>query len=86
MTRGEVIMMPFLDLLIHSWDLAKGTGQSTTLDGGLLEVCYNALGPQMDGFRGMQCSDSRHFLGPAVQVSDNASLQDKLIGLSGRQP
>ena len=86
MTRGEFIMAPMMDLLIHQWDLSKGTGQNTTLDSGLVEVCSNAFGPQMDGLRQMEGGDGRHIFGAAVSVADNASLQDKLLGSSGRKP
>ena len=28
MTRGQFLMAPVLDLTVHRWDLAKGTGQN----------------------------------------------------------
>ena len=86
MTRAEFLMAPSLDLTVHKWDLAKGTGQSTTLDSGLVEVCYAAFAPQIDGMRGIDGGDGRPIMGPAVQVPGNASTQDKLIGIMGRQP
>ncbi len=36
---------------MHSWDLAKGTNQSTTLDSNLVEVIYNVFAPMMDHMR-----------------------------------
>ena len=86
MTRGQFIMNPFLDLLVHTWDLAKGTGQNTTLDSGLVEVGYNAFSPQVGGMRGMEGGDGRHLIGPEVQVPAGASMQDKLVGIMGRNP
>ena len=80
MKRVEFLMAPFMDLLIHRWDLAKGTGQSTALDSGMVEVCYAAFEPQMDGMRQMG------IFGPAVQVPAGSSAQDKLIGMMGRNP
>ena len=53
MTRGQFLMAPFMDLLVHSWDLAKGSGQNANLDTGLVEVCYQAFAPQVDGLRNM---------------------------------
>ena len=85
MTRVEFLMAPFLDLLVHRWDLAKGTGQSTTLDSGLVEVCFAAFEPQVDGMRTMEVG-GKHIIGPAVQVAAGASTQDKLIGIMGRNP
>ena len=85
MTRGECLMAPVMDLLVHTWDLAKGTGQNTTLDGSLVGVCFAAFEPQMDGMRQMEM-DGKHFFGPAVSVPSSGSTQDKLIGMMGRQP
>ena len=36
MTRGAFLMNPTWDLLVHTWDLAKGTNQNTTLDSHLV--------------------------------------------------
>jgi uncharacterized protein (TIGR03086 family) len=85
MTRGEFLMAPFLDLLVHTWDLAKGTGQNTTLDSGLVGVCYAAFEPQMDGMRSVDGGDGKHIIGPAVPVPASAGTLDKLIGMMGRQ-
>ena len=85
MKRAEFLMAPFLDLLVHRWDLAKGTGQSATLDGGWAEVAYAAFEPQMEGLRQMEM-DGAHFFGAPVQVPAGASVQEKLLGMMGRQP
>jgi uncharacterized protein (TIGR03086 family) len=79
MTGAQLLMAPVLDLLIHRWDLAKATGQNTRLDPHLVEVGLS-LAPMIHGGRkgGMFAS--------ALPVSDKASLQDKLISLSGRRP
>ena len=37
MPGGQFIMVPILDMIIHTWDLAKATGQNTSLDSGLCE-------------------------------------------------
>jgi uncharacterized protein (TIGR03086 family) len=37
-----------LDVLIHGWDLAKGTGQDTTLDADLVAACREVIEPQKD--------------------------------------
>ena len=80
MKRVEFLMASFMDLLIHRWDLSKGTGQGTTLDSGLVEVCYATFEPQMDGMRQMG------IFGPAVQVPSGANKQNILIGMMGRNP
>lgn len=79
-TVGQFLMAPFLDLLIHRWDLAKGTGQSTTLDSRLVDVCYAAFAPRVEGMR------RPGIIGPEVKVPLNASTQAKLLGIMGRQP
>ena len=38
MPGGQFIMVPILDMIIHTWDLAKATGQNTSLDSGLCEL------------------------------------------------
>jgi uncharacterized protein (TIGR03086 family) len=85
MTAAQFMFNPFTDLLIHKWDLAKGTGQSTTLDSGLVGACFGGLSPVIDNFRG-EVMPGVHVFGPNVAVPDSASAQDKLIGLTGRNP
>lgn len=38
----------FLDVLIHGWDLAQGTGQRADLDPELVEMCWAVITPQLD--------------------------------------
>ncbi len=85
MTRGQFMINPTWDLLVHRWDLAKGTGQNTELDQGLVEYVYNMLSPMADGMREMEFG-GKHIVGARVAVPDSASLQDKLLGAFGRQP
>ncbi len=85
MTRGQFMITPTWDLLMHRWDLAKGTGQNTTMDPMLTEVCFAAMGPQADGLRSMEFG-GKHIVGPRVAVSDSASLQDQMLGAFGRAP
>ena len=69
-----------MDNLIHGWDLAKATGQSTDLPSDLVDIIYADFEPQMDGLRQ---GDS---FGPEVPQPQGAGAQDKLIGMMGRQP
>ena len=80
MPIANFIMFPMLDIVVHKWDLAKGTGQSTSLDAGLTEACYGVL--QM----GVEAGRSVGAFGPEVTVPMTASFQDKLLALSGRTP
>ena len=85
MTRGVFLIDMTWDLLVHTWDLAKGTNQNTTLDSGLVEVIYHAFVPQMDAMRQMEFQGIKP-MGAEVSVPASASLQDRFIGMMGRQP
>jgi len=78
-TGAPWMMGSFMDTLIHTWDLAKATGQNTDMDPALAEACYAAFAPQIEQFRGPET------FGPAVEVTGTASIQDKLLGIMGRQ-
>ncbi len=80
MSTPQLLMQVFGDLMIHKWDLATATGQDTSMDDGLAEICYNLIEPQMEGSRQMG------MFGPIVTVPPNASARDKLLGLAGRAP
>ena len=77
---GSFIMFPTSDLVVHKWDLAKATGQSTVLDSGLAEVCFQALTPAVSNGR------ERGVFGAEVAVPSSGSIQERLLGLTGRQP
>lgn len=85
MTRAEVMMTPTWDLVVHKWDLAKGTSQNTALDNTLVEAVYNTFAPMADGMRQMELA-GQHIVGPEVTVPASAALQDRLLGAFGRQP
>ena len=69
----------FTDLLIHGWDIAKATGQDTTLDPDLVAVCYARVEPIKDDLRASGA------FGSDIQVAPDADLQTKLLALLGRQ-
>ena len=49
MTRGQFMMTPTWDLVVHKWDLAKGTAQNTALDDSFVEAVYSTFAPMADG-------------------------------------
>lgn len=65
------------ELIMHSWDLARGTGQEYFADPRTLEVLIEFLseGPA-EGTPGL--------FGPVVPVDDEATLLDHALALSGR--
>jgi TIGR03086 family protein len=75
------------DLVLHGWDLARATGQDDTIDPEEVERFWptvqqmppemrvpGAFGPGVVVF------------GPEVPVPEDAPLQDRLLGLLGRDP
>ena len=79
MPGGQLLGIFFMDTLVHGWDLAKATGQSTDMPADLAETCYAMFGPMADNFR-----DGGAF-GPRVEVAEDASAQVKLLGAFGRR-
>ena len=80
MPIANFIMFPTLDIVIHKWDLAKGTGQNTDIDSGLAEAAYGAL--QM----GVEAGRQFGIFAAEVEIPMSASIQDKLLAISGRMP
>jgi uncharacterized protein (TIGR03086 family) len=68
------------DVLVHTWDLAKATGNDVDLDPELCEIGYERAQQNLDKF-----AMSEMFASP-VEVRDDASIQDKLLGVFGRDP
>ena len=80
MPAGNFLMIPMGDLVVHKWDLAKATNQSTDIDSGLAEVCLNYLKGLFQGGRlGPEC------FADEVNVPSGVSVQDQLLGIAGRQ-
>ena len=73
----------FVDLVIHSWDLAKATGQPTSLDP---ELCATAL-PMVRAQMEQMASPRRpEWIGPEVPVPADAPICDRFAGFMGRRP
>jgi uncharacterized protein (TIGR03086 family) len=71
----------FMDVLIHTWDLAKATGQPDVLDPELVGTCAAMFLPDMPE-RGRAAG----LVGPAVELADDASAQHRLLASMGRRP
>jgi uncharacterized protein (TIGR03086 family) len=73
------------DLVVHGWDLAKATGQSTELDPELGQLALDwgreNLRPE---FRGDEASG--RVFGPEVSVPNDAALYERLAAFWGRDP
>lgn len=68
----------FLDVLIHGWDLATATGQSTNLEPQLVDACWAVLRPQLEP---MQASGA---FGTAQAAQPGDDAQAALLAALGR--
>ena len=65
---------------LRVYDLAKFIGADTTLPDDLVQGLWDEIAPSAEEWRAMGV------FGPAVAVPDDAPRQDRLLGLTGRQP
>ena len=82
MPVARIMTGTVLDQLVHCWDLARATGQDTTLDGEMVEFAYGML--VSGGFADM--GRQAGFIGPEVAVPDSDNMQDRMIAYMGRHP
>ena len=81
MTLEALISMTgLMDVMVHTWDLARATGQDETLDADECAAFLAGMEP-MDAM----IRDSGQF-GPRVPVSADADAQTKLLAFTGRTP
>ena len=80
-TVEEAVAGTFMDVLIHTWDLARATGQDQRLDPAVVDACSAMFLPDMP-IRGRNAG----IVGPAVDVGEDASPQDRLLAAMGRHP
>ena len=81
MPVNRIFVGTVMDQLIHCWDLAKATGQDTTLDADLVDFAFPML---QSGFADL--GRQAGFIGPEQAIADDASQLDKLIAYMGRKP
>jgi uncharacterized protein (TIGR03086 family) len=80
MPARMISMMMVGELVVHGWDLARATGQTIDADPLVLEAVQEMTSAMGDQGRKMGA------FGDEVEVSPNASLLDRALGLSGRDP
>ena len=68
------------DVFMHTWDLARATGQDDTLDPEYCAVLLDGMVPFEEAMRG-----SGQY-GPRVPVPDDAPVQARMLGFIGRDP
>jgi uncharacterized protein (TIGR03086 family) len=70
----------FIDVLIHGWDVARATGQDTTLDHELLGACWEVLEPQLD------LLSASGMFGQRQDLPADAPAEDRILAVLGRTP
>ena len=68
------------DVFMHTWDLARATGQDETLDPERCAVLLDGMQPLDDLLR------SSGQYGPKVEVPDDADVQTRMLAFIGRDP
>jgi uncharacterized protein (TIGR03086 family) len=87
----HVDQVPSIDMVLHGWDLARATGQDDTVDPAEVEALWSAMSAipaeVMEKLRTPGAfGPGVEVFGPEVTVPEDASLQDRLLGLIGRDP
>jgi uncharacterized protein (TIGR03086 family) len=78
--EGIVDAIGVTDVLIHTWDLARATGQDETIDAEVAERVFRKLEPMDSMMRG------KGNFGPRIDVAGDADAQTRLLAFTGRQP
>ena len=71
----------FMDVLLHTWDLAIATRQPPDLDPDLVDACTAMFLPDMP-----EHGRAAGIVGPAVDVAADAGPQERLLAAMGRRP
>jgi uncharacterized protein (TIGR03086 family) len=69
------------DAALHAWDLARAIGADEQLDAELVQRIYDAMLPMADAMAGSGAFGE----GPSGAVTDDASVQARLLDLAGRR-
>ncbi len=72
--------MGLVEMMLHGWDLARGSGQELEYDDAAVERALEIMGEIGEQGR------SQGAFGAEVQVDDEASAFAKVLGRSGRDP
>lgn len=67
------------DLIIHGWDIAKGSGQDDAIPGALVDIAMKLLKPMVES------GQTGSVFAKPVQVDDDADAQTRVLALTGRK-
>jgi uncharacterized protein (TIGR03086 family) len=77
---GPALGIAFSDQLLHGWDLAKATAQDSTMPEGLPEQAFEII-------HGLFTEEQRMgVFKPEIEVTADASAQQRLLAYAGRDP
>ncbi|WP_204039023.1 TIGR03086 family metal-binding protein [Acrocarpospora phusangensis] len=75
------------DMVLHGWDLAKATGQDPTIESADIQSMWPTVQHVPAEFRIPEAFGPGIVVyGPEVKVPEDSTLQDRLLGLIGRDP
>lgn len=83
--RQELAGFLIGDLLIHSWDLARSIGADETLPPVAVEATMAGLHHVPAELLRGRNPLGQAMMGPAVDISDDASIQDRMLAYTGRR-
>jgi uncharacterized protein (TIGR03086 family) len=75
-----IAMFYTTDVFMHTWDLARATGQDERLDPDRCAVILEGMRPMDAALR-----SSGHY-GPVVEVAEDADAQTRMLAFIGRKP
>jgi uncharacterized protein (TIGR03086 family) len=77
---GPALGIAFSDTLLHGWDLARSTGQDSTMPDDLAQAAYDTV-------HGRFTEEQRKgVFKPEIALPPGASAQERLLAYTGRQP
>jgi uncharacterized protein (TIGR03086 family) len=82
LTGRQLLRFRTIDLLVHSWDLARTIGADEHLDAGLVAYTWQKVAPMMTSMATMGVFGD----GPSGTLPEDAPLQTRLLDACGRRP
>ncbi len=86
MAGAEVLTMYLSELVVHTWDLARATGQTVAFDPAAVETSLVFMRQALPAeIRSTDGADEVPFA-PVVDIAADAPLLDQLVAWTGRHP